>query len=90
MPYPTQPAMHPNLVRVAQNSWYDNECRDTRRRLQHEVTWGICTQKSKNNLPTPYEEEEEIILGSLCSTCIAYSLDKKLKEHGKSLIVGPL
>ena len=31
MPFPTQPAMHPNVI-VTQNSWYDEVCRATRRR----------------------------------------------------------
>ena len=36
-------ANHPELGRVIQNSCYDEECRDTRRCLQRDVTRGIYT-----------------------------------------------
>ena len=40
----TQHAMQPILV-VIQNGWYDEECHDTRRCLQRDVTRGIYTHK---------------------------------------------
>ena len=51
----------PKLGRVIQNSWYDEECHDTRRCLQREVTQGIYTQTSKSSLSMPHKEEEEIV-----------------------------
>ena len=61
--FPHTTADPSKLGRVIQNSWYDEECRDTRRCLQRDVTRGIYTQTSESNLPTLRKEEEEIVFG---------------------------
>ena len=43
--FPHTTANPPKLDRVIQNNWYDEECHDTRRFLQREVTRGIYTHK---------------------------------------------
>ena len=48
--------------RVVRNSWYDEECCNTRRRLKIRSNAGdLHMQTSKNNLPMPHEEEEVIV-----------------------------
>ena len=58
-PHTTSNASKPGGV--IKNSWYDEECCETRRCLQGEVSRGLYTQTSKRKLRMTSKEEKEII-----------------------------